>query len=309
MFANHAKRLTFIGFGEVAATLLTHAFGQLQDVAVSVFMPSTRQPSDATRIRLSKFGLHVSSAQEIISRASVILSAVAPAVALQVAQDISPYLAPGVLYVDMNSVSGQTMAQIAACVEEKGAHCVDAAIMGPVPVYQNRVPIFLSGAAAEGFLAIAQTLGLSNASVISERVGDASSLKMLWSVITKGTIALFAESLIAAHRLGLLSHLRCLLAQEYGNTGSDTMILRMLGSSAGGAARRLDEMEQAQRTLESAHVPAWATTATGLWIRALSQMPVPLDRNDVSGLVSEISAGLDTRSVQDTPSLKAEQLD
>ncbi len=291
---NQTLKLTFIGFGEVVSTLFECAFGQNQNLLASVYMPLDRQPSDATAAKLYAAGLPVSSSPDVISEAEVVLSAVTPDAAISVAQGISPYLMPGVIYVDVNSVSGQTMIQIADCVERNGAHCVDAAIMGPVPILRNRVPIFLAGAAANEFGLMAQSLGLSNTSVVSERIGDASSLKMLWSVITKGTIALFTESLIAAHRLGLLEQLRHLLKQEYGNTGSDAMIIRMLGSSAGGASRRLDEMEEAARTLRAADVPTWATEATSRWLLELSKMPAVRDASDVTALVGQISSSLDS---------------
>jgi 3-hydroxyisobutyrate dehydrogenase-like beta-hydroxyacid dehydrogenase len=192
------------------------------------------------------------------------------------------------MYVDMNSVSGPTVKQIAAVIEGQGGRCVDAAIMGPVPLMGRQVPIVLSGTAASDFNDVARCLGL-NTSVLSMQVGDASSLKMLWSVITKGTIALLAESLIAAHRLDLLEPLRKLLAQEYGNTGSDAMILRMLRSTARSGARRLDEMDEARKTLESAAVPAWATESTKSWIQELCHMTDIGNPRNVAEVVRSIS--------------------
>ena len=306
---NQTLKLTFIGFGEVAATLFDCAFAHKQGLAASVYMSPDKQPSAATNARLRGAGLSVSSSPGAISEATIVLSAVTPASAVTVAQSVSPYLKSGTFYVDVNSVSGQTILKIADCVERRGARCVDAAIMGPVPLYRNAVPIFLSGTAAEDFHSVAEALGLTNTSVVSKRVGDASSLKMLWSVITKGSIALFSESLIAAHRLGLLEQLRYLLKQEYGNTGSDTMILRMLGSSVGGASRRLDEMAEAARTLRAANVPPWVTETTIRWLLELSRMPAMHDAHDVAVLVDQISASLGAGSASQDLTSATEKID
>jgi 3-hydroxyisobutyrate dehydrogenase-like beta-hydroxyacid dehydrogenase len=152
----------------------------------------------------------------------------------------------------------------------------------------RQVPIILSGNAAVEFDGIARSLGW-NTSVLSAEVGDASSVKMLWSVITKGTIALFAESLIAAHRLGLVKPLTKLLAEQYGITGSDAMLLRMLGSTVRSGSRRLDEMDEAMKTLESAAVPEWTTAATRLWIGELARMADIEHTGSVTDLVQSIS--------------------
>jgi 3-hydroxyisobutyrate dehydrogenase-like beta-hydroxyacid dehydrogenase len=292
-----SRNLTFIGFGEVAETLFESAFGQAR-FAVSVYIPSGRQFSSATAARLSRCGLTVSTSPDTLSEASYVISAVTPGSAVSVARHASPYLMRGAIYIDMNSVAGQTVAEVAACVEKHGGRCVDAAIMGPVPLLRNHVPIVLSGVAAHELGEVLRPLGL-NTSVISDRVGDASSLKMLWSVITKGTIALLAESLIAAHRLGLLEHMRQLLAEEYGRTGSDAMILRMLGSSTGHGSRRVDEMAEAESVLSSIAVPAWATIATRRWILELSRLSPPRDASAVAELVAEISEALSSRGTCD----------
>jgi 3-hydroxyisobutyrate dehydrogenase-like beta-hydroxyacid dehydrogenase len=225
---------------------------------------------------------------DVLPDAQVVVSAIPPALALATAQDVAQHLGPDCLYVDMNSVSGPTAKQIATVIKGRGGRCVDAAIMGPVPLMALQVPIILSGAAAPAFHDIVEGLGW-NTSVLSLQVGDASSLKMLWSVVTKGTIALLAESLIAAHRLGLVEPLTRLLAEQYGTTGSEAMLLRMLGSTVRSGSRRLGEMDEAGKTLESAAVPGWTVEATKMWIRELSRIPDMESGLSVAEMVQSIS--------------------
>ena len=96
---------------------------------------------------------------------------------------VSTKLKPTAIYVDVNSVSHPTIEQIADAIESGGARFVDAAIMGPVPLLKLEVPINLAGNAAEDFHHYAKTLGF-NTKILSSLAGDASTLKMLWSVMT-----------------------------------------------------------------------------------------------------------------------------
>jgi 3-hydroxyisobutyrate dehydrogenase-like beta-hydroxyacid dehydrogenase len=163
--------------------------------------------------------------------------------------------------------------------------------MGPVPLMKLAVPILVSGTAAREFHHLAGLQGLTT-TVLSSQAGDASSLKMLWSVMTKGTIALLAESLTAAHRLGLLEPLLGLIGQEYGNTGTPAMVMRMLRSTAASGDRRLVEMQEARRTLDGAAVPSWAVEATMRWIAALNGMPGVADGQTVPEVVRAASDAL-----------------
>jgi hypothetical protein len=115
---------------------------------------------------------------------------------------------------------------------------------------------------------------------------------MLWSVITKGTIGLYAEALTAAYRLGLLPELQKLLAREYGNTGAEAMVLRFLRSTTLSGARRLDEIEEVRKTLEAASVPAWTVQATASWIRELAEMKAPGSAQSVEEVIAAISQEL-----------------
>jgi 3-hydroxyisobutyrate dehydrogenase-like beta-hydroxyacid dehydrogenase len=289
------QKWTLLGFGEVAATLFAASLQCTQNIQTSICLPTGRRPSEATRKRLNALELTATHEPGAVGDASVVISAVPPAAAVGVAEAVAAYLTPDCIYVDMNSIAGPTARQVGRIVEGHGARFVDAALMGPVPLLQLRVPIVLSGGGALDFHQLALSLGL-NTSVLSSRAGDASSLKMLWSVMTKGSIALLAEALTAAHRLELLGPMRELLAQEYGNTGSEAMILRMLRSTTQSGARRLDEMGEVKKTLQSVSVPAWTVDTTLQWISELSAMTTARSAQSVEEVVRAISEELDSES-------------
>jgi 3-hydroxyisobutyrate dehydrogenase-like beta-hydroxyacid dehydrogenase len=287
-----AESWVVLGFGEAASGLI--GAGLLNGARYRVCLPLGRAPSARTSDRLSQHEITPSLDPSGVRGARIVLSLVTPDSALDVAQAVAPHLDRGALYVDFNSIAARTAHAIAEIVEGRGARFVDAAVMGPVPLLKLRVPVWLSGGAAGEFREIAQRRGL-NTTVVSERAGDASALKMLWSVMTKGTIGLYAEALVAAHRLGLLQPMLEMIAREYGVTGTSAMILRMLGSTAASGERRLGEMEEARKTLEDAGVPAWTVAATVKWIAALNGLPGVADARDVPDVVKAASEALETR--------------
>lgn len=260
-------------------------------MSVAVCLPYGRAASAATRRRLADAGITAGSDAASVAGADVVLSLVTPDAARQAAESVAHHLTPGARYVDLNSISGPTARLVGAAVERHGGAFVDGAMMGPLPLLKLTVPIRLSGPGAETFHREAGRYGLRT-SVLSLRAGDASSLKMLWSVVTKGTIALLAESLVAAHRLGLVEPLAQHLAEEYGNTGAPRMVMRMLRSSMASGERRVTEMREAARTLDDAAVPAWTVEATIRWLSALSGVQPAGEPADVAQVLAAISEAI-----------------
>src|SRR5688500_10696324 len=121
-----------LGFGEAAAGLLSAGF--LRGAGLSVCLPTGRKPSPETRRRLSECGLKATPDPAAVREASVVLSLVTPDAAREAAEVVAPFLSPATLFVDMNSIAGQTAVEIARIVEARGARFVDAAVMGPIPL-------------------------------------------------------------------------------------------------------------------------------------------------------------------------------
>ncbi len=74
--------------------------------------------------------------------------------------------------------------------------------MAPVHPKRHETPILLSGPEAEAALPVLTSLGMLPR-VTGVRVGEASSIKMLRSVMIKGLEALTAEAMLAARKAGV----------------------------------------------------------------------------------------------------------
>ena len=90
----------------------------------------------------------------------------------------------------------------AAAVEAAGGRYVDMAIMAPVYPKRHRAPVLLAGPEAEAAAERLSALGMAPA-IAGARVGDASTIKMLRSVMMKGLEALTAECVLAARKAGV----------------------------------------------------------------------------------------------------------
>jgi 3-hydroxyisobutyrate dehydrogenase-like beta-hydroxyacid dehydrogenase len=201
--------------------------------------------------------------------AAVVLSLVTADAALAAARDYAPLLAPQALWCDMNSVAPETKRAAAAVIAAAGARYVDVAVMAPVNPARRGVPLLLSGPHAEAGLAALTGLGFTNARVVGEDVGRASTIKMLRSVIYKGFEALTAECLIACERAGVADEVLGSFGVDWAS-GADYRLDRMLVHGL----RRAAEMAESAKTLEGLGVEPLMTRGTVERQRAIGALEV-----------------------------------
>jgi 3-hydroxyisobutyrate dehydrogenase-like beta-hydroxyacid dehydrogenase len=139
----------------------------------------------------------------LVREADVVLSIVPPENALVVAaeivlaaaeEDVSPLL------VDLNAIAPATAREIAAT----GVELVDGSISGPPPWKPGTTRMYLSGSRAEEIAALPFD-GVDRI-LVGDEVGLASAVKMSTASVYKGSSALLAHALLAAHANGVLEH-------------------------------------------------------------------------------------------------------
>ena len=228
--------------------------------------------SAATLRRAEDAGLEdVGSARELARHAEVIVSVCPPHAARDVAASVAGHTG---VYVDANAVSPATSRAVAA--ELPDATFVDGGIVGPPPRSPGTTRLYLSGAAAAGVAALFRDTAV-DARVLSDRVGDASALKMVYAAATKGHAALLLatreaarahgveEALLAEWRLSL-PHLE----QASGDAGR---------SAAAKGWRWIGEMEEIAATFAAAGVPSGFHRAAAEVFRTTTsaRRPPPLE--------------------------------
>ncbi len=139
----------------------------------------------------------------VVRDADVVLSIVPPEAAPAVAADLARAAKEqGVtpLLVDLNAIAPTT----ARGLGELGLELVDGSISGPPPRKPGTTRVYLSGPRAEEVAAV--PLDGVDLIVVGPDVGSASAVKMSTASVYKGTTALLAQALRAAHANGVLDH-------------------------------------------------------------------------------------------------------
>lgn len=270
--------LCFFGFGEAGQAF---AAG-LQPAALRIagYDLKLEDPSQGDRCRKDMAALAVTPCTVAgLGQARAVLCLVTADQAVVAAQAAAPSLQQGAFWFDGNSCSPGSKAQAAKVIEAAGACYVDLALMAPVHPRLHRTPMLASGPAAAEGVAVLAGLGMA-AALAGPKVGQASSIKMLRSVIIKGLEALTAESFLAARAAGVEEAV--IASLQASDPGFDWAkrgaynLERMLVHGA----RRAAEMAEVAATLRELGLPDRMARATADWqaeLAALALDPGPDD--------------------------------
>lgn len=154
----------------------------------------------------------------LVNECDVVLSVMNPGAAVDFAREATDAMrASGrkIVFSDCNAIAPDTVHEIAGLVEKAGGRFVDGGIIGPPPRGNAKTNLHVSGPGAEDFEQFAGPQLRVN--VVSQRIGDASAVKMCYGALNKGTQALWLEVLMAAQRLGVAELLEQQVRQSRGD--------------------------------------------------------------------------------------------
>ena len=257
------KRLAFIGFGE----------------AGRAFVTGWGRPAGARAFDI-KLGLEAVYAEYGVSGcdlaaglrgAEVVFCLVTADQALVAAQTAAAHLVPGTLWFDCNSCAPSTKAAAAKVIDGAGGRYVDVAVMAPVFPKLHKVPLLVAGPHAAAACAVFAELGM-NATLTGDTVGQASSIKMLRSVMIKGLEALTSECFLAARRAGVEDQVIASLDAsdpgiEWRERGAYNLERMMVHGT-----RRAAEMREVVKMLGDLGLPAHMTHGTVEWQASIADL-------------------------------------
>lgn len=255
--------LAIIGFGEAGLTFAAAGLGAAASVAaydIKTDAAATRAGKLADYARAGVRGCD--SAAEALGAADRVLSLVTADRALDVAAACAPLLAANALWLDMNSVAPDTKRAAARHIEAAGGRYADVAVMAPVDPAGLAVPLLASGPHADEAVAALLAAGFTRVRSVGERIGDASSIKMIRSVLVKGLEALSAEMILAAAAAGVTEEVLSSLNAD--GTGTDWAARAdyNLGRMMAHGLRRAAEMREVAKTLAALGTGAAMTAGT-----------------------------------------------
>jgi len=216
--------------------------------------PAIRERADTLGVALE------SNYRASLGEAGVVFSGVTGGEARNAVEAARAYLRPGTMYLDVNTLTGPQAAALAADMAAVGVDYVDVAAMGGFMSDGHRLPMLLAGPAAARAEAWMTPLGFQ-VKVLSERAGDASAVKIIRSVMTKGIEALSVECLVAAHRAGLVEEVMAGFEDIQTRTFQgflETMAVTHMQH----ARRRMEEGDKVQENLRELGIEPLMSAAT-----------------------------------------------
>jgi 3-hydroxyisobutyrate dehydrogenase-like beta-hydroxyacid dehydrogenase len=167
----------------------------LRELGATVLWASEGR-SAATAERAAQAGLvDAGSAVALARQSDLILSVCPPHAAVALAESVRGF--DGV-YLDANAVSPATARSLGAVL----GRLVDGGIVGPAPRGPGTTRLYLSGPEAP-LVADLFAGTVLETPVVSDRVGDASAVKMAYAAWTKGTTALLLSIRALARAEGI----------------------------------------------------------------------------------------------------------
>jgi len=286
-------KIGVVGYGEVGK-ILARALREQGVPWVGAWDVLLRDSTHgaAMRARARDDGVEAcASLAALLARADIVISAVTAANALEVAREAARSIRPGTFFLDLNSASPTTKASASKLVDAAGAHYVEAGVMTPVPPYGIRAPMLLGGNRAGALAEKLRPLGF-DMTVVAERIGVASAIKLCRSVFIKGLEAIIVESYTLARRHGVERQLLASLTETFPEIDWEKQGSYLFSRVANHGKRRAEEMREAAKTVREAGFEPWMSAAsaeTQDWVAALSR----------SGLFRDLSAEPDWRDYAD----------
>ena len=248
-------KLGFIGFGEVGFEM-SKGFGAagLTGILAYDIMQGDPVYGPVLAERVQTAGVTLCSApQAVLENSEVVIVAVPGGKALETAKQLKSWLRNGLVYADVSASAPETKRKIWGEIEETGVLFVDGAMLGSLPLYQQRVPTLVSGNGSDQFIEKMSPFGM-DLEKVSDTPGEATAIKFVRSIFMKGLPALLVEMLEAASTMKVDHLVLKSIAATMNACPFEETLNRLVTGSAFHAERRAHEMESVVEMLESLQI-------------------------------------------------------
>ena len=247
---NNNLHIAVLGLGE-AGSIFANELAAM-GITVSGWDPSPiRNLHESIRFAVSN--------TDAVKDADIILSVNLSSVSETVAKEVLPVLNYKKVYAEMNTSSPQQKIAIEKLLQPSGVQFADVAIMAPVPPKGIKTPLLISGNGAASLKEQLDKYHL-NIELLSNKTGDASTRKLLRSIVYKGIAAVICEAMEAGKAFELEQYIREQISSVIG--GNNALIDRFVEGSKTHAERRIHEMEAVVQMLEEKKMQSIMSGAT-----------------------------------------------
>lgn len=282
-------RLAFVGFGEAAQAFLSGWGKQRPETVTAYDIKSNLVEAQAQlNMKYRAFGVDgASSIGKALEGANAIFCVVTADRAFVAADAASGYLNHAPFWFDCNSCAPDTKRRAATVTENAGGRYVDVAVMAPVYPKQHKVPLLVSGPHAKAASRVLSSLGMCP-QIAGPEIGQASTIKMMRSVMIKGMEALYAECFLAARRAGVdkqvLTSLMASNPEIHWPTQGAYNLERMMVHGE----RRAAEMREVALTVRDLGLPNSMSEATANWQELIAKKGVKVEDDDLQSRLDSL---------------------
>jgi len=258
------KSIGFIGFGEAAYNIskgLSEEGMEIHimafDVALagetgnSYFQTVTQRIDDAKIVSVKEISA-------LVSASDILISAVPAVHATEVVNSVLPFIRKDQLFADVTTSSPVNKQKFAKLIEERGCLFVDSAMMGPLPVYKHKVPMFASGSGANRWKKEMTPFGMS-IQVVGDVAGRASQIKLTRSIFMKGLEALLVETMMLARKCGIEDCVLESLEETMNKVDFRSTVTRLISGDTIHSNRRYHELQEAAEELKKMDIEPLVT--------------------------------------------------
>lgn len=259
----------FIGYGEVGKEM-SNGFGNYKVDNIFAYDPllmSAKSENLSKNTKLTYF----QDATELSKQHMTILFVAVPASkAIEAWSEISETINKETILVDLTTASAKEKQHVNKIMNAKGMNILDAAILGALKVYQNKVPILVSGKNSDKLIDAVQKIGM-NIIKLNENVGDATNFKYIRSIFTKGLSTLLYEVMESAEKLNIEQEIYKSITDTMDKDDFGEIINRYIKSNVKHSKRREKEMENVSEFLKINNIKTYMTDATISKLKDITQ--------------------------------------
>ena len=265
-------RIAFIGLGE-AATAIISGWDIRYTKSITAFDIKSDNSDTIDEIALRAQNLNIKLVFKLgdaLSSADIVFSTVTADQAAVVAQSASELLKPNTLFLDLNSCAPSTKINSANIMQERMVRYVDVAVMEPVYPKQHKVPLLISGDWSKDAEKVFRSLSMC-CRVVEGKVGKASSVKMVRSIMVKGLEALTAECALAASAADVITEVFPSLREGHPKLDVEKRAIYNFERSMKHGMRRAAEMDEVAMMVADFGLPNNLSLAAAYWHRIIAQ--------------------------------------
>ena len=265
-------KLGFIGFGEASYELST---GLKQEglKGILAYDPLWDHPTFGSLVldRSKQANVElVQKAESVVKNVNVLIVAVPADKAYEVSNSLKPNIKNECVYIDVSASTPDIKGKISENVKKMGGVFVDAAMMGPLPVYKHKVPILASGDGTDTFVNLMSSYGM-DITKVSDHPGDACAVKLVRSVFMKGIAGLFIEMLDAAVTFNVQDYVISSVSETMDSKSFEYTLNRMVTGTSIHSLRRAAELEGSIQMMEEANLNTTLVKATKDKLKLISE--------------------------------------